>query len=86
MNEKNTDKGTKYFGGLFIPLSALQSKQFKVEDNIYNALNLSAPEIKDSITQSFAKNSKGCSFDPLFSSNFTSGNMMAAIRVIKLVI
>jgi len=63
-------------------LSALQSKQFKAEDNIYNALNLSVPEIKDTVVQSFSKNSKGCSFDPLFSSNFCSGNMMAVIRVI----
>lgn len=66
-------------------MTALQSKHFKSENDIYSALNLSAPEIKDTVAQSFAKNSKGCSFDPMFSSNFSSGNMMAVIRVILLI-
>lgn len=74
-------KQHRFLSGLFIPPSVLASKHFKINQNIYKGLNLDYTEHNDQISQSFGKNYKGCSLDPMFSSNFDSGNLMAVIRV-----
>lgn len=52
-----------------------------MHQSIFKGLSLDYATYNDSISDSFGNNYKGCSLDPMFSSNYDSGNLMAAIRV-----
>lgn len=65
------DKKLRYFAGLFIERNHFFEINVKNYDNIMKSLPyLDFYDYSPNIIQSFTKNTKGCTFDPRFSSNY----------------
>jgi hypothetical protein len=62
----------------YVPFQQLYSE---FETSFTKNIGLPFPETHNQALLPTTKNNKGCSFDPIFSSNYESANLFAAVRV-----
>ena len=83
MKYKNKNGFTRYLAGFFLTPEKIMSQEVKNSKNVYKTIaELEYIDFKVNPLESFSINCKKVGRDPRFSSNFESGNLFIAMKVL----